>query len=55
MHGMYVEKNTLKSLTFLSVILIYIAISSIMSVVICLVNVRRKYVEANAGRREGER
>jgi len=26
-----------------------------MSVVICMVNVRRKYVEANVGRMEGER
>jgi len=47
-------KYTLKSLTFLSDIPICTAIGSIMSVVIFMVNVRRKYVEANVGRREGE-
>jgi len=50
-----IVKYTLISQTFLSDIPIYIAISSIMSVFICMVKVRRKYVEANAGRREGER
>jgi hypothetical protein len=51
-----IEKyGTLKSLTFLSDIPIYTAIGSIMSVIIYMVNVRRKYVEAKAARRERER
>jgi hypothetical protein len=46
-----IVKYTLKSLKFRSDIPTYTAIGSIMSVVICLVYVRRKCFEANAGRR----
>jgi hypothetical protein len=50
-----IVKYTLKSPTFRSDFPLYTAIGSIMSVVICMVKVRHKYIEANAGRREGER